>query len=92
MYLECAHNYYLVIMQYFRVIFSGRGQGHRIKVNAACIHIETGCMRPGDQKLFSDIQNGRWRPFCQKLKQIIKIRMDLKWPIMPSKVNFGHPI
>ena len=24
--------------------------------------------------------------------QIIKIRMDLKWPEMPSKVNFGHPI
>ena len=21
----------------------------------------------------------------------IKIRMDLKWPEMPSKVNFGHP-
>ena len=24
-------------------------------------------------------------------KKNIKIRMDLKWPEMPSKVNFGHP-
>ena len=33
----------------------------------------------------------KW-PFCPNFKQIIKIRMDLKWPEMPSKVNFGHPI
>ena len=26
-----------------------------------------------------------------KIKKMIKIRMDLKWPEMPSKVNFGHP-
>ena len=43
------------------------------------------------QKLFSDIQNCRRRPFCQKLKHKIKFHMDLKWPEMPSKVNFGHP-
>ena len=45
-----------------------------------------------DWKLFSDIQNGRRRPFCQKFQKIIKIRMDLKWPKMPLKVNFWHPI
>ena len=43
-------------------------------------------------ELFLDIQNGRRRPFGPKFKKIIKIRMDLKWPEMPSKVNFGHPI
>ena len=37
------------------------------------------------------IQNGRRRPFCQKIEKKIKFRMDLKWPEMPSKVNFGHP-
>ena len=25
------------------------------------------------------------------VKKKIKIRMDLKWPEMPSKVIFGHP-
>ena len=38
-----------------------------------------------------DLQNGRRRPFCQKFKKIIKIRMALKWPEMPSKVIFGNP-
>ena len=27
--------------------------------------------------------------FVKKFKK--KFRMDLKWPEMPSKVNFGHP-
>ena len=27
--------------------------------------------------------------FVKKLKK--KCRSDLKWPEMPSKVNFGHP-
>ena len=36
------------------------------------------------------MRNGQ-RPFCQKFKKIVKIRMDLKWPEMSSKVNFGHP-
>ena len=26
-----------------------------------------------------------------KIKNKVWIRMDLKWPEMPSKVNFGHP-
>ena len=25
------------------------------------------------------------------VKNLKKIRMDLKWPEMPSKMNFGHP-
>ena len=28
--------------------------------------------------------------FVKNYKKKIKIRMDLKWPEMPSKVNFGH--
>ena len=39
---------------------------------------------------FLDIQNGRRRPFCAKIPKI-KYRTDLKWPEIPSKVNFGHP-
>ena len=38
------------------------------------------------------VQNGRRRAFCPKLKKKNKISIDLKWPEMPSKVNFGHPI
>ena len=30
--------------------------------------------------------------FVKNLKKKKKIRLDLKWPKMPSKVNFGHPI
>ena len=29
--------------------------------------------------------------FVKNSKNKIKFRMDLKWPEMPSKVNFGHP-
>ena len=39
----------------------------------------------------SDIQNGRRQPFCQKFPKQLKLRIDLKWPEMRSKVNFGHP-
>ena len=35
--------------------------------------------------------NVNWIIF-PKFKKRIKIRMDLKWPEMPLKVNFGHPI
>ena len=38
------------------------------------------------KKWFSVIQNGRWEPFCKK-----KLRIDLKWREMRSKVIFGHP-
>ena len=30
-------------------------------------------------------------PKCKKFQQKIKFRIDLKWPEMRSKVNFGHP-
>ena len=29
--------------------------------------------------------------FCKKFKNKIKFCIDLKWPEMRSKVNFGHP-
>ena len=44
-----------------------------------------------DRKLFSDIRNGRWQPLCQKFPKKIKLPIDLKWPEIQSKVNFGHP-
>ena len=44
-----------------------------------------------DRKWISDIQNVRRQPFCQKFPKKIKLRIDLKWPEMRSKVNFGHP-
>ena len=31
------------------------------------------------------------QPFCQKFQKNKKFRIDLKWPEMRSKVNFGHP-
>ena len=37
-----------------------------------------------ERKWISDIQNGRWQPFCQKNC------IDLKWPELLSKVNFRH--
>ena len=36
------------------------------------------------------IQNGRRRPFCQTFC-FKKLRIDLKWPEMRSKVICGHP-
>ena len=39
----------------------------------------------------SNIQNGRRQPFCQKNPKNLKLRIDLKWPEVRSKVNFGHP-
>ena len=33
----------------------------------------------------------RRQPFCQKFQTKIKLRIDLKWPEMRSKVKFGHP-
>ena len=44
-----------------------------------------------DRKWFSDIQNGRRQPFCQKFQKQLKLCIDLKWPEMRSEVNFGHP-
>ena len=44
-----------------------------------------------DRKCISDIQNGRCQPFCQRFQKKLKLRIDLKWPEMRSKVNFGHP-
>ena len=45
---------------------------------------------PFCQKLKKVADFRTWRPFCQKLKKYIKIRMDLKWPEISSKVNFGR--
>ena len=58
------------------------------KYKKLCINLKWPGMR---SKLFAAIQNGHRRPFCQKFTKIIKIRMDLKWQEMPSKVNFGNP-
>ena len=41
-----------------------------------------------DQKRFWVIQNGRRQPFCEKKS---KLRVDLKWQEMRSKVVFGQP-
>ena len=43
-----------------------------------------------DRKWLSVIQNGRRQPFCEK-NQKSKLRIDLKWRDMWSKVIFGHP-
>ena len=40
------------------------------------------------KKRFFVIQNGRWQPFLWKKS---KLRIDLKWREMWSKVIFGHP-
>ena len=42
-----------------------------------------------DRKRFSAIRNGRWQPFCEQIKK--KLRFDLKWREMRSKVIFSHP-
>ena len=39
----------------------------------------------------SNMADQCWRPFCKKFKKKIKFRIDLKWPEMRSKMNFGHP-
>ena len=52
-----------------------------------CISIWNG--QKCDWKWFSDILNGRRQPFCKIIQT--KICIDLKWPEMWSKVNFGHP-
>ena len=44
-----------------------------------------------DRKWISDIQNDRRKPFCQKFIKKLKLLIDLKWPEMRSKMNFGHP-
>ena len=44
-----------------------------------------------NQKWFSNIQNVRRRPFCKKFQKINKFHIDLKWPEMRLKGNFGHP-
>ena len=45
-----------------------------------------------DKKWFSFIQNGRRQPFSEpKFKKEFKLRIDLKWREMESKVIFGHP-
>ena len=41
-----------------------------------------------NQKLILDIQNGRRPPFWEKKW---KLRFDLKWREMQTKINFGHP-
>ena len=44
-----------------------------------------------NKKWFLNIKNVRRRPFCKKIPKNKKLRIDLKWPAMGSKVNFGHP-
>ena len=62
--------------------------GHFVKKKSkkSCVSIWNG--QKCDRKLFADI---RQRPFCQKFKKKIKFRINLKWPELRSKVNFGHP-
>ena len=55
----------------------------------SCVSIWNG--QKCDRKWISDIQNGRRQPFCQKVQKKIKLRIDLKWPEMRSKVKFEHP-
>ena len=43
-----------------------------------------------DRKWNSDIQNGRRQPLS-KISKKIKLRIDVKWIEMRSKVIFGHP-
>ena len=43
------------------------------------------------KKKYVSIQNVRRRPFCQQFPRKLKFYIDLKWPEMRSKVNFGHP-
>ena len=52
--------------------------------NTSCVLIWNG--EKCDQKWFSVIQNGHRKPFCG-----YKLRIDLKWREMRSKVIFGHP-
>ena len=40
---------------------------------------------------FRTSQNGRRQPFCQKFQKKLKLRIDVKWIEMRSKVIFGHP-
>ena len=61
----------------------------KIQKKKSCVSIWNG--QKCDRKLISDIQNGRRQPFCQKFPKQIKLHIDLKWPEMRSKVNFGHP-
>ena len=73
----------------FRTSKLGAG-GHLVKKNLKN-RIDLKWPEMCDRKLFSDIQNGRRQPFCQKFQKKIKLRIDLNWPEMRSKVNFGHP-
>ena len=51
--------------------------------NAIESHFRTSKMAAGKRKF--DLK------LPENLKKLIKFRMDLKLPEMPSKVNFGHP-
>ena len=59
---------------------------HFVKKNQSCVLTWNG--EKCDQKWFSVNQNGRWQPFCETK---LKLRIDLKWWEMRSKVIFGHP-
>ena len=76
------------IRKWFSFIQNGRRQPFCdfFLENQSCLLIWNG--EKCDQKWFSVIQNGRRQPFCEKKS---KLRIDLKWWEMRSKVIFGHP-
>ena len=49
------------------------------------------CWERGNIHCVRPIQNGHQRPFCKKKLLKKKLRIDLTWPELLSKVNFGHP-
>ena len=62
----------------------------KISQKKKIFHVDLECQKC-DRKWISNIQNGRRQPFCQKFPKKRKLRIDLKWPEMQSKVNFEHP-
>ena len=76
--------------KWFSVIQNGRRQPfcEQYKKDQSCVLIWNG--EECDRKWFSVTQNGRRQPFCEK-KSKTKLRIDLKWRKIRSKVIFGHP-
>ena len=78
-----------------RKLFSVIQNGHRQPFGdfffkyRSCVLIWNG--EKCDRKRFSVIQNGRRQPLSEQNQKSKKLRIDLKWREMRSKVIFGHP-
>ena len=59
-------------------------------VKKSCVWIWNG-QKSQSKVGISDIQNEPTAAILSKISKKRKLRIDLKWPEIQSKVNFGHP-